>query len=66
MMGLYLRMALYLIFGVLAGQGLVVFDQAAGTVTFRIDDLVLLLISLGGFVLTFLGSRAVKAAGGRT
>lgn len=65
-MTLYIRMALYLIFGALAGQGLVVFDQTAGTVTFNIEDVVTVLSGLGGFVATFIVSRVAKARGGKT
>lgn len=65
-MMLAIRMGLYLIFGVLAGQGLVVFDQTAGTVTFDIEDVATALAGLGGFVVTFAASRVAKARGGKT
>ena len=63
---LYVRMALYFAFGFLSSQGVVVFDQEAGTVTFRIDDLLLLASGIGGYVMTFAASRVAKARGGST
>ena len=63
---LYLRMFLYLVFGVLAGQGLVVFDAASGTVTFKVEDLLTLGGALAGFVGTFAASRIAAARGGKT
>lgn len=63
---LYLRMALYLVFGVLAGQGLVVFDADSGSVTFKIDDLMMAGTALAGFVGTFWASRVAKRKGGAT
>ena len=65
-MFLYLRMALYLIFGVLAGQGLVVFDAEVGTVTFRIEDALTAGTAIVGFVGTFITSRIAAAKGGKT
>ena len=65
-MTLYIRMALYLVFGVMAGQGLVIFDADAGTVTFKVDDLLIVGTALAGFVGTFLTSRIAKAKGGAT
>ena len=65
-MTLYIRMALYLVFGVLAGQGLVIFDADAGTVTFKVDDLMILGTAMAGFVGTFITSRFAKAKGGAT
>ena len=65
-MALYIRMALYLVFGVLAGQGLVVFDQEAGTVTFRVEDLAVIVTSLVGYAATFWASRLAKRKGGAT
>ena len=65
-MSLYIRMALYLVFGVLAGQGLIVFDQSAGTVTFRVEDLALLASGGVGFVATFIASRVAAMRGGKT
>lgn len=54
---LYLRMALYLVFGALAGQGLIDFDSDTGRVAFDVDDLMLAVTSLAGFVGTFIVSR---------
>ena len=65
-MALFIRMALYAVFAILAGQGLVIFDHDAGTVTFRIDDVVLLISGAIGFVGTFWASRVAKAKGGAT
>ena len=65
-MTLYIRMALYLVFGVLAGQGLVIFDADAGTVTFKVDDLMVLGTALAGFLGTFFSSRIAKAKGWAT
>lgn len=62
----YIRMVAYLIFGVLAGQGLVIFDQAAGTVTFKVEDLVTIVSGFAGFAATFAVSRVAKARGGKT
>lgn len=63
---LTVRMVLYFLFAALAGQGLVVFDQQAGTVTFRVDDLMLLASGTGGYVATFWASRLAKRRGGAT
>lgn len=63
---LYLRMALYAASGVLAGQGLVIFDAAAGTISIRLEDLATFLWGAGGFVATFAASRLAKARGGAT
>jgi len=65
-MALAIRMALYLVFGILAGQGLVIFDADAGTVTFKVDDLMILGTAMAGFVGTFITSRLAKAKGGAT
>jgi hypothetical protein len=59
-MMLAVRMFLYLVFGALAGQGLVVFDQTAGTVTFRVEDLMLIVTGLAGYLGTFVASRFAK------
>jgi len=63
---LYIRMALYLLGGLLAGQGLAIFDPEAGTITFEIDSLAQTLSGLGAFVLTFCTSRIAKRRGGAT
>lgn len=65
-MMLFIRMVLYAVFAALAGQGVLLFDDAAGTVTFRVEDLALLIGGAAGYVLTFIGSRIAKAKGGRT
>ena len=65
-MSLYIRMGLYLAFGVLAGQGLVIFDASTGTVSFQIDDVLVIGTALAGYFGTFLASRAAKAKGGVT
>lgn len=65
-MALAVRMVLYFIFPVLASQGFVVFDQATGTVTFKIEDVVMLATGLAGFVATFGWSRIAKRKGGAT
>lgn len=65
-MMLYIRMALYLIGGLLAGQGLAIFDPEAGTITFQIDSLAQTLTGLVAFVGTFATSRVAKRRGGAT
>ena len=65
-MALFLRMALYFADAFLAGQGIVVFDQDAGTITFRIEDLVLAISGGTAFLVTFAASRVAKAKGGVT
>ena len=59
-------MALYLAFGALAGQGLVIFDQDAGTVTFQIEHLTVAMTGLAGYVVTFVSGRFAKTNGGHT
>lgn len=63
---LYLRMFLYLVFGTLAGQGIVIFDNETGTVSFNIEDIMLLASGLLGYIGTFYASRVAKARGGHT
>jgi len=65
-MSLYIRMGLYLVFGVLAGQELVIFDQETGIVSFKVDDLLIIGTALIGYFATFLSSRVSKAKGGAT
>ena len=65
-MMLYIRMVLYLIFGVMAGQGLVVFDAVEGTVTFKVEDALIAGTAIVGFVGTFITSRVAAAKGGKT
>lgn len=63
---LYIRMFLYLAAGVLAGQGIAVFDAEAGTITFQIEQVATALAGLAAFAGTFLTSRIAKARGGPT
>lgn len=65
-MGLAIRMFLYALFVTLANQGFVILDLEAGTVTFRIEDLKLLVGGAGGFAGTFAVGRWFKARGGLT
>lgn len=65
-MMLYIRMALYLVSGLLAGQGLAIFDADAGTLTLKIEDLAVALSGLAAFAGTFLASRVAKVRGGKT
>lgn len=65
-MALYVRMALYLIFGIIAGNGLGVYDANAGTITFHVDELEPLLTGIVGYGGTFIWSRFAKKAGGAT
>ena len=64
--GLSLRMVLYLVFAMIAGQGIAVFDPEAGTLTFPLKDLETLLVGLGGYIAPFAGGRVAKAKGGTT
>lgn len=63
---LALRMVLYFVCGNLAGTGLILFDQTAGTVTFQIDNIANFLIGTVGFGGTFAWSRFIKRTGGQT
>lgn len=65
-MALAIRMILYFVFPMIAAQGLAVYDETAGTITFQIDNLVTVLLGLGGFLGTFAASRIAKAKGGKT
>ena len=65
-MALAVRMILYFAFSTLANQGFVLFDQAAGTVSFQIEDVIMLATGLAGFIATFAWSRWSKAHGGKT
>jgi hypothetical protein len=56
-MMLYVRMALYFLFPILASQGLVIWNEEAGTVTFQVEDLVVVIMGVVGFVMTFITSR---------
>lgn len=55
-MMLAIRMVLYFLSALLAGQGLAVYDPEAGTITFEIESLAL---ALGG-VVTFAGTFVVS------
>lgn len=60
-MMLYVRMALYAVSMLFAGQGLAIFDPEAGTLTFHIEDLTIAASGFATFVGTFITSRfAVK------
>jgi hypothetical protein len=63
---LYIRMGLYLVGGVLAGQGLAIFDADAGTITFKIESLAQALSGVGAFAATFAASRIAKSRGWST
>lgn len=66
---LTVRMALYLICGAIAGMGgPVTFDAATGLLTVDINaaSISIAAISLGGYVLTFIGSRIAKRNGSAT
>lgn len=56
-MFLAIRMVLYFIFPLLASQGLAVWDEEGGSLTFHIDNLTTALVGLLGFVGTFVASR---------
>lgn len=57
---LYIRMFLYALFGIVAGQGLAVYDAEAGTLTFHVEHLATLATGALGFVTTFITSRFAK------
>lgn len=63
---LALRMVLYAVFSAMANEGLILFDAVAGTVTFKVDDLMLFGTGLAGYIGTFAWSRWSKARGGAT
>ena len=65
-MGLFFRMALYLVFAGLAGAGVGSFEQATGDFTVNADDLALTLLGLAGYAGTFVWSRIAKRRGGLT
>jgi hypothetical protein len=56
-MFLFLRMVLYFVGGALAGQGIGVWDEAAGTLTIQVDNLVPVLWGIAINVGTFITSR---------
>jgi uncharacterized membrane protein len=65
-MFLYVRMILYFVFSAFSGTGIAIYDSAAGTITFQIDDLARLITGIVGFVATFVASRIASARGGKT
>lgn len=65
-MALFIRMILYPIFSALAVEGLVLFDAATGSVTFKIDDIILVIVGIVGYLGTFVAGRWAKAKGGLT
>lgn len=66
-MFLFIRMALYFLFSAIAGAGVgLQFDEISGDVTFNIDLIVTLIVSIGGYLGTFWVSRVAKWRGGKT
>jgi len=65
-MALYIRMALYFLFGSLAGQGWLEWDAVNKTVLISVDDMVPALMGGLGFIGTFFASRVAAARGGAT
>lgn len=65
-MTLYIRMALYFLFGNLSGSAGFNFDSYSGHVTISVDDLAAAIAGIIGFVGTFLVSRLAKKRGGKT
>lgn len=63
-MGVYIRMALYLLAAGAATLGIATFDPVAGTITFDINSLALAVGGAVSFVGTFLAGRVFKARGG--
>ncbi len=65
-MQLAIRMGLYWAFTMLSAQGLILFDEGAQTVTFKVDDVAIFLAGVLGYLGTFAWSRIAKAKGGPT
>jgi hypothetical protein len=65
-MALVIRMILYFLFPLIAGQGIGVFDPESGTLTVQIDSVVPILAGAVGFVVTFVVGRWAKLRGGFT
>lgn len=63
---LFVRMALYMIFGSIAGQGWLDFDPITGMLTIDINHLGPILVGVGGSAATFVWSRIIKRKGGQT
>ena len=59
-MTLYIRMAVYALSALFAGQGLAIYDADAGTLTFQVEDIAVALGGAGVFVATFITSRFSK------
>jgi hypothetical protein len=59
-------MVLYAAFSAMASEGLIFFDAEAGTITLRVDDLMLLGTGAVGYIGTFAAGRYAKARGGAT
>lgn len=56
-MYLAIRMVLYFLSAAFASQGLAVYDEAAGTITFQIDNLAQVLAGVATYLATFISSR---------
>jgi len=63
---LTLRMIIYFLSALIAGQGIAVFDPDAGTLTFDLEHIELLLGGIATFIGTFWTSRIAKKNGGAT
>ena len=63
---LTIRMILYFLSALVAGQGLAIYDHEAGTITFAIEDLALAIGGIATFGGTFVLGRFAKARGGAT
>ncbi|MGB1214775.1 MAG: hypothetical protein ACPG4X_15525 [Pikeienuella sp.] len=63
---LAIRMLLYAVFAAMANEGLLLFDADAGTVTLKIEDIMLFGAGVVGYIGTFVTSRYAKARGGAT
>lgn len=63
---LTIRMVLYFLSALIAGQGVAVFDPDAGTLTFDLEHLELAIGGLGTFLGTFWAGRVAKRRGGTT
>ncbi len=65
-MVLYIRMILYFLFPLVAGQGHGVFDPEAGTLTIQINSVAPVVAGAVGFLGTFAAGRWAKVRGGFT
>lgn len=59
-MSLAIRMVLYALFTTLSNQGVDIYNPETDEITFRVEDLALVLSGITGFVLTFVSSRFAK------